>query len=124
MHALKLTQIGNSVGVILPREALARLKLPIPLGGTSNFFRRDALQKVGGWDAWNVTEDIDLGLRLARLFLGQQPVIDQPARQAANEGGDGRRDSLEIGCHGSGLGSRMGLLETTPVASPRPASQR
>lgn len=27
MHTLKLTQIGNSIGVILPREALARLKL-------------------------------------------------------------------------------------------------
>jgi putative addiction module antidote len=27
MHTLKLTQIGNSVGVVLPREALARLKL-------------------------------------------------------------------------------------------------
>jgi putative addiction module antidote len=27
MHTLKLTQIGNSVGVILPKEALARLKL-------------------------------------------------------------------------------------------------
>jgi putative addiction module antidote len=27
MHALKLTQIGNSVGVILPKELLARLKL-------------------------------------------------------------------------------------------------
>jgi len=27
MHMLKLTQIGNSVGVILPREALARLRL-------------------------------------------------------------------------------------------------
>jgi putative addiction module antidote len=27
MHTLKLTQIGNSVGVILPREALARLRL-------------------------------------------------------------------------------------------------
>lgn len=27
MSALKLTQIGNSVGVILPKEALARLKL-------------------------------------------------------------------------------------------------
>lgn len=27
MHALKLTRIGNSVGVILPREVLARLKL-------------------------------------------------------------------------------------------------
>lgn len=27
MHALKLTQIGNSVGVILPKEVLAQLKL-------------------------------------------------------------------------------------------------
>jgi putative addiction module antidote len=27
MHALKLTQIGNSIGVILPKEVLARLKL-------------------------------------------------------------------------------------------------
>lgn len=27
MHALKLTQIGNSVGVILPKEVLAKLKL-------------------------------------------------------------------------------------------------
>lgn len=27
MTALKLTQIGNSVGVILPKEMLARLKL-------------------------------------------------------------------------------------------------
>jgi putative addiction module antidote len=27
MHMLKLTQIGNSVGVILPKEALSRLRL-------------------------------------------------------------------------------------------------
>lgn len=27
MHMLKLTQIGNSIGVILPKEALTRLKL-------------------------------------------------------------------------------------------------
>ena len=27
MHALKLTQIGNSVGVILPKEVLAQLNL-------------------------------------------------------------------------------------------------
>jgi cellulose synthase/poly-beta-1,6-N-acetylglucosamine synthase-like glycosyltransferase len=46
---------------------LARLKLPIPLGGTSNHFRREILTKVVGWDAWNVTEDADLGLRLARM---------------------------------------------------------
>jgi putative addiction module antidote len=27
MHALKLTQIGNSVGVILPKDVLGKLKL-------------------------------------------------------------------------------------------------
>lgn len=42
------------------------LGLPIPLGGTSVFFRRGVLEDVGGWDAHNVTEDADLGMRLAR----------------------------------------------------------
>ena len=46
---------------------LARLRLPMPLGGTSNHFRTSALRALGGWDAWNVTEDADLGLRLARF---------------------------------------------------------
>lgn len=45
---------------------LARLGLPIPLGGTSNHFRVAALRSLRGWDAWNVTEDADLGVRLAR----------------------------------------------------------
>jgi len=47
--------------------ALAALHMPLPLGGTSNHFRRDALEKAGGWDPYNVTEDADLGIRLARL---------------------------------------------------------
>ena len=47
--------------------ALVALRLPIPLGGTSNHFRREALEAVGGWDPFNVTEDADLGLRLARF---------------------------------------------------------
>jgi cellulose synthase/poly-beta-1,6-N-acetylglucosamine synthase-like glycosyltransferase len=45
---------------------LAALGWPMLLGGTSNHFRVAALREVGGWDAWNVTEDADLGLRLAR----------------------------------------------------------
>ncbi len=48
---------------------VARLRLPMALGGTSNHFRVSALRAVGGWDAWNVTEDADLGLRLARFGL-------------------------------------------------------
>ncbi len=46
---------------------LAMRGLVIPLGGTSNHFRRSCLEKVGGWDAYNVTEDADLGMRLARF---------------------------------------------------------
>ena len=42
---------------------LDRLGLPIPLGGTSNHFRTDRLRDLGAWDAFNVTEDADLGLR-------------------------------------------------------------
>jgi cellulose synthase/poly-beta-1,6-N-acetylglucosamine synthase-like glycosyltransferase len=49
---------------VLP--GLARLGLVVPLGGTTLFFRRPALEAVGGWDAHNVTEDADLGVRLAR----------------------------------------------------------
>ena len=45
---------------------LQRLGVAIPLGGTTLFFRRDVLEKLGGWDAHNVTEDADLGIRLAR----------------------------------------------------------
>jgi glycosyltransferase XagB len=51
--------------VFLP--ALAAMQLPLPLGGSSNHFRTAALRRIGGWDAYNVTEDADLGLRLWRL---------------------------------------------------------
>jgi len=44
---------------------LVRLGLPFPLGGTSNHMRREPLDKVAGWDAYNVTEDADLSFRLA-----------------------------------------------------------
>jgi cellulose synthase/poly-beta-1,6-N-acetylglucosamine synthase-like glycosyltransferase len=50
--------------VTLP--ALVKMGLPVPLGGTSNHFPRRVLQQCGGWDPYNVTEDADLGIRLAR----------------------------------------------------------
>ncbi len=50
--------------LVLP--GLVRLGMPIPLGGTTVFFRRSVLEALGRWDAHNVTEDADLGLRLAR----------------------------------------------------------
>ncbi len=51
--------------LLLPQ--LARCRLPLPLGGTSNHFRVKALVAAGAWDPYNVTEDADLGFRLARL---------------------------------------------------------
>lgn len=55
---------GAWFGVLM--RGLDKLRLPIPLGGTTVFLRRDVLDRLGGWDAHNVTEDADLGLRLAR----------------------------------------------------------
>ena len=46
--------------------AFERLDMPMPLGGTSNHFPIRVLRKLGGWDSYNVTEDADLGMRLAR----------------------------------------------------------
>ena len=69
-------------GRMLP--GLASLGLPIALGGTSNHFRRALLEAVDGWDAWNVTEDADLGLRFARSGL-QVGVIDPPTLEAPPE---------------------------------------
>jgi cellulose synthase/poly-beta-1,6-N-acetylglucosamine synthase-like glycosyltransferase len=51
--------------VFLP--GLAAWRLPLPLGGSSNHFRRAVLLQIGAWDPYNVTEDADLGMRLARL---------------------------------------------------------
>ena len=56
--------------VILP--GYVKMGLLVPLGGTTLFFRRDILDELGNWDAHNVTEDADLGVRLARRgFLTQ-----------------------------------------------------
>ena len=51
--------------VLLP--GLDRMGVPMPLGGTSNHFRTAVLRELGGWDPFNVTEDADLGIRIAQL---------------------------------------------------------
>ena len=56
---------------------------PLPLGGTSNHFRNDVLRKVGGWDPYNVTEDADLGIRLARRGY-ETRVLDSTTLEEAN----------------------------------------
>ncbi len=47
-------------------RGLAARGWPIPLGGTSCYLRTAVLREIGGWDPHNVTEDADLGFKLAR----------------------------------------------------------
>ncbi len=62
--------------------ALERLGLPVPLGGTSNHFPRAVLEAVGGWDPFNVTEDADLGMRLARAGLSVEVLASTTWEEA------------------------------------------
>ena len=64
---------------------LAALNLPIPLGGTSNHFRVRTLRRVGAWDAWNVTEDADLGIRLAFAGARVGALASSTAEEAPAE---------------------------------------
>lgn len=66
---------------VLP--GLARMGLVVPLGGTTFFIRRSALDHAGGWDSWNVTEDADLGIRLARLGYRTE-IVDTTTHEEAN----------------------------------------
>ena len=67
--------------LLLP--ALAGRGGPVPLGGTSTHLKRLILERVGGWDAFNVTEDADLGVRLQRLGYEVQ-VLDSTTFEEAN----------------------------------------
>jgi len=65
--------------------ALARLDMPVPLGGPSMHLRTRILRALHGWDPWNVTEDADLGMRLALAgyAVGDLPsatIEEAPAR--------------------------------------------
>jgi cellulose synthase/poly-beta-1,6-N-acetylglucosamine synthase-like glycosyltransferase len=62
---------------------LDALRLPIPLGGTSNHFRTDGLRRLGGWDPFNVTEDADLGIRASALGYNVG-VINSTTYEEAN----------------------------------------
>ncbi|MTH76176.1 glycosyltransferase [Paracoccus aestuariivivens] len=61
----------------------AALDLVVPLGGTTLFFRRELLEQVGAWDAWNVTEDADLGVRLVRHGFRTE-MLDTVTHEEAN----------------------------------------
>lgn len=62
---------------------LTRLRAPVPLGGTSNHFRTEALRRLGGWDEYNVTEDADLGMWIARRGM-QVTMIESVTWEEAN----------------------------------------
>jgi len=67
--------------VLLP--GLSFLRMPIPLGGTSNHFRTEDLRIMRGWDPYNVTEDADLGMRLF-IWGTRLMVIDSTTYEEAN----------------------------------------
>ncbi|HEY8790962.1 MAG TPA: glycosyltransferase [Actinopolymorphaceae bacterium] len=74
-------EYGFWFSYLLP--GLAASSSPIPLGGTSNHLRASSLREVGGWDPFNVTEDADLGVRLARLGR-RTAVLDSTTFEEAN----------------------------------------
>jgi cellulose synthase/poly-beta-1,6-N-acetylglucosamine synthase-like glycosyltransferase len=80
LPALFAGEYAGQFGLMLP--LLARLGLPMPLGGTSNHFRVAALRRGGGWDPFNVTEDADLGVRLARRGLRTATIASHTGEEA------------------------------------------
>jgi len=64
---------------------LARRRMPLPLGGTSNHFKTTILKEAGGWDPYNVTEDADMGLRLYRLGYRSDVLTCQTLEDAPVE---------------------------------------
>jgi len=66
--------------IMLP--GLQRTGFSLPLGGTSNHFRTEVLRALGGWDAFNVTEDCDLGLRISQYNL-KTAVLDSTTYEEA-----------------------------------------
>jgi cellulose synthase/poly-beta-1,6-N-acetylglucosamine synthase-like glycosyltransferase len=56
---------------------------PIPLGGTSNHIRRTVFDDIGAWDPYNVTEDADLGVRIAESGY-RTAVLDSTTLEEAN----------------------------------------
>ena len=86
LTALFAGEYAGQFGLMLP--LLSRLGFPMPLGGTSNHFRVSALRRAGGWDAFNVTEDADLGIRFARLHhrtatIPSRTLEEAPVTRAA-----------------------------------------
>lgn len=85
-HQNLLTRIFTaeySLWFDLVLTGLQSVNAPIPLGGTSNHFKTDKLRELKGWDAFNVTEDCDLGIRLFKKGL-KTAIIDSTTHEEAN----------------------------------------
>jgi len=74
-------EYSTTFDLFLP--GLQSMNIPMPLGGTSNHFRTRALQEIGGWDPFNVTEDCDLGVRLYKMGY-RTNMIDSTTWEEAN----------------------------------------
>lgn len=79
----RMFTLDYSLWFDLMLPGLERLKIPIPLGGTSNHFRMDVLRDLNAWDPFNVTEDADLGIRLTQKGY-RVGVIDSTTFEEAN----------------------------------------
>jgi len=73
-------EYAGQFDVFLP--GLAAFGLPLPLGGSSNHFHTATLRRICAWDPYNVTEDADLGMRLAR-FGYRSAVADSTTYEEA-----------------------------------------
>ena len=74
-------EYGLWFGYLLP--GMMRTTSPIPLGGTSNHLASSVLDEIGTWDPYNVTEDADLGLRIAASGY-RTAVVDSETLEEAN----------------------------------------
>lgn len=79
-------EYASLFGGILPM--LDKARLPMPLGGTSNHFRAKILRQLGGWDAHNVTEDADLGMRIYRAGMRAEVLDSVTYEEAACQPGN------------------------------------
>ncbi len=79
----RMFTLDYSLWFDLMLPGLQRIGAPIPLGGTSNHFRISVLRELRAWDPFNVTEDADLGVRLAQKGY-RVGVIDSTTYEEAN----------------------------------------
>ncbi len=79
----RMFTLDYSLWFDLMLPGLQKIGAPIPLGGTSNHFRIDVLRELNAWDPFNVTEDADLGIRLAQKGY-RVGVIDSTTFEEAN----------------------------------------